>query len=130
MKLTNLFECRFQGGRAASAPQRREGQGHKVTMASADDEIMNTADETGLLPGEHPRQGIPAGGEYHPILPHLVYSKEELDELYPPLAAPEAVDHEDPLNDENDSFLKDGMKMVKDFVSACSTNGRRRRSAD
>ena len=129
MKLTNLFECWFQGGRAESAPQRREGPGKKVTMASAD-AIMNTGDETGHLPGEHPLQGIPAGGEYHPILPHLVYTKEELDELYPAMAAPEAADHEDPLNDANDSFLREGMKVVRDFVSACSTNGRRRRSAD
>ncbi len=35
MKLVELFDCRFQGGRAASAPQVRQSSGTKTTMAEA-----------------------------------------------------------------------------------------------
>jgi hypothetical protein len=103
MDLTEIFRCQFQGGRAASAPQRREGTGGKTQMAEA-----NMVKETDM------------------ILPHLVFGPEELDRRYPPLVAPEAVDTEDLTKDEEDGIIVEGNKVVKDFVQQCAVQGRRR----
>ena len=64
------------------------------------------------------------------ILPHLAFSPEELDQRYPPLVAPEAVDTEDLTRDDEDEIIIEGNKIVKDLVSACALQGRRRHLAD
>ena len=106
MSLTEIFRCQSQGGRAASAPQRREGAGDKVQMAEA-----NMIKETGM------------------VLPHLAFSPEELDRRYPPLIAPEAVDTEDRTKDDEDELTIEGNKTVKDLISACALQCRRRHLA-
>jgi len=107
MSLTEIFRCQFQGGRAASAPQRREGVGDKVQMKEA-----NMVKEDDM------------------ILPHLTFSPEELDRRYPPLVAPDAVDTEDLTKDDEDELILEGNRIVKDLVSACALQGRRRHLAD
>ena len=64
------------------------------------------------------------------ILPHLTFTPEELDERYPPLVAPEAVDTEDLTKDAEDMIIVEGVRIVKDLVSACAQQGRRRHLAD
>ena len=61
------------------------------------------------------------------IFPHLMFSEKELEEKYPRLVAHEELDTEDLLKDEDDGLLREGMRVVGDFVEACSTRGRRRR---
>ena len=97
MSLTEIFRCQFQGGRAASARQRREGVGDKVQMKEA-----NMIKEDDM------------------ILPHLTFSPEELDRRYPPLVAPDAVDTEDLTKDDEDELILEGNRIVKDLVSACA----------
>ena len=58
-----------------------------------------------------------------PIMPHRLYSVEDLDELYPPLGAVEAVDDE---NEEKDSLLDEGVKTARGIVKQASEFGRRR----
>ena len=64
------------------------------------------------------------------ILPHLTFSPEELDKRYPPLVASEAVDTEDLTKDNEDELILEGARIVKDLVSACALQGRRRHLAD
>ena len=107
MSLTEIFRCQFQGGRAASAPQRRDDSGDKVQMTDA-----NMIKETDM------------------VLPHLAFSPEELDKRYPPLIAPEAVDTEDLTKDEEDGLVIEGAGVLKGLVNACAVQGRRRHLAD
>ena len=62
-----------------------------------------------------------------PIMPHLVYDSEKLKELYPPFTVPEAVDAEDPLNDDDDMVIKAGDLIIKELITATATQGRKRR---
>ena len=107
MKLTRLYDCRFLDGRAASAPQRREGKSGKTTMAGAC--LVNGDLDDDL------------------IVPHLMFSDEELEKRYPKLVAHDEEDTGDLLKDDDDILLREGMRIVGDFVEACSTRGRRRR---
>ena len=100
MQLTGLFDCRFSGGRAAAAPQTRTTAGIKGTLAE-----------------------VHALEECTPIMPHRVYEREALDELYPPLAVADAVDDEE---DEVDPVLAHGMEIVEDIVDRAVNFGRRR----
>ena len=60
-------------------------------------------------------------------MPHLVYGEQALRKLYPPLEVPEAVDAEDPQNDEGDALVEAGNKVIKDIVKATEQQGRKRR---
>ncbi len=136
-QLTKLYDCHFLEGRAQSAPQMRPGASGKVTMAAAEDRIsaVNPSDQrTYDRPGEHPLQGIPAealaahgeeGDEgIESWMPHKVFDKEELDERFPSLRAPEAEDLEDPQQDEGDAIYTHGMAIAADIVKDMSRYGR------
>ena len=58
-----------------------------------------------------------------PIMPHRLYSVEQLDELYPPLRAVEAVDDE---SEERDELLEEGFRVAMGIVKQASQFGRRR----
>ena len=60
--------------------------------------------------------------EPSPIMPHLLHQAEQLDELYPPLAAVEAVDDE---SEERDELLEEGIRVAKGIVTEASKFGRR-----
>ena len=109
--LTKLFELEFRGGRAASAPQTRESAGSKATLA-----------EALAVDGGHGSEGEPA-----PIMPHRNRSGDELDQLYPPIEAVEAVDDDEI---DNDALLEKGLKIAKDIVVQASNFGRRRVQRD
>ena len=61
------------------------------------------------------------------IMPHLEYDQSSLDVLYPSLSVAEAVDADDPLNDEEDPLLLEGQRRAQALVDACNEQGRRRR---
>ena len=58
-----------------------------------------------------------------PIMPHRLYSVEDLNELYPPLRAVEAVDDE---SEEKDALLDEGVGIARGIVRQASEFGRRR----
>ena len=109
--LTALFEAEFRGGRAASAPKTRATTGVRPTMA----EVMalsqcNAEEEMGELTDM-------------PIMPHRVYSAEELDEIYPSLEAVEAMDDEEL---EHDDLLEHGLQIAEGIARDASIFGRKR----
>ena len=73
-KLVELHGCKYLGGRAATAPTTRKGTSSKTTMASAsahmDPQVqsLTTRNEAGT-----------DEVETSPIMPHLLYSDQELD---------------------------------------------------
>jgi len=104
-----LFDCWFRDGRAKGAPQMRTGKSEKSTISAAD---MAAAVDDELPPL---------------IMPHLEYSQSSLDLLYPSLSVAEAVDADDPLNDEEDPLLLEGQRRAQALVDACKEQGRRRK---
>ena len=61
------------------------------------------------------------------IMPHLECDQSSLDLLYPSLSVAEAVDADDPLDDEQDPLLLEGQRRAQGLVDACREQGRRRR---
>ncbi len=59
-------------------------------------------------------------------LPHVQYSIEEMDALYPPFIAPPAVDAGDPHNDDHGTLLHEGYRLAKEIAHDASVQGRRR----
>ena len=105
--LTVLFSCHFRGGRAESAPKTRTTATARTTMADACD--------------------VYAVQEQLPEMPHLSYTGKELDELFPSLVAPPAVDTEDLNGDKDDHILQEGMRLARDIAEASDIHGRLRR---
>ena len=60
-------------------------------------------------------------------MPHLEYSQSALDILYPSLSVAEAVDADDPPNDDEDPLLLEGQRRAQALVDACKEQGRRRK---
>ena len=104
---TELSDLECQGGRAESAPQTRGSTSGRATMA----EVMAVDSGHGL-----DREPIP-------IMPHRCCSVGQLDELYPPLSAVEAVDDE---SEERDELLETGVEIARGGVKEASQFGRRR----
>ena len=103
--LTEIFDCKFRGGRPDAAPKLREIPSNKMTMADT----------------------CIAEAEARPSMPHLEHSMEELDRLYPGIPVPKAVDDGDPQADEHEPLLEEGLRRAKDLVKSCEEQGRRRR---
>jgi len=104
-----LFDCWFRDGRAKGAPQLRTGRSEKSTISAAD--MAATVDD-----------------ELPPlIMPHLKCDQASLDVLYPSLSVAEAVDADDPLDDESDPLLLEGQRRAQALVDTCREQGRRRK---
>ena len=112
--LVELFGCRFLKGRAASAPLMRRGGTTKTTMASAGKDLgavtSGDVDDLGSVPGgdDECNEELP-----DPIMPHVLYSKDRLEELHPRFPAP-ADDKLDDLQDDAQdatTFTKDCSKV-------------------
>ncbi len=116
IKLTDIFECKFRGGRAASAPLTRKTTGTKTTMAEA-----NAVEDI------EDAEGVSSVGEtaMNPLMPHKLYDRVQLRNLYPPLEVPEDTDNEAP-DDENDDLLTEGARVVKEIIREAEELGRRR----
>ena len=113
VKLTNLFDCQFRGGRAESAPKTGATTGTKSTMAD-----------------QHIIAPVHRDGEDDPIMPPRTMTATELDLAYPPMAAPAAVDTADPQDPEDDPLLKEGVRLASEIWQAASVQGRRRKMKD
>ena len=105
--LVGLHGCSFVSGRAATAPQTRTGQTGKKTIAEAD---LNAA--------EH---------EPVPIMPHLEYTREALDLVYPSLVAAQDVVESDETDwDSWDKIMVRGEEIIKEIRERTISDGRRR----
>ena len=118
-KLVALLGCRYTGGRAESAPQRRVlGGEQKVRIAEA-----NVVTEEGV-------DSAPTA--YNPVMPHLLYpNRSEMDRHYPRLTAADDIEgDEDALRDLEDNTFMQGQKVVEEIRTDLIANGRRRRPVE
>ena len=122
--LVGLFDCSFRGGRAESAPQTRVVGDERVIMAEAHSVCAATISTT--APGQARVASVHASND-ETIFPHIVYGEDELNELYPSITAPEAVDAEDPQDQARDPVLEAGLRCARDLVQAGREQGLRRR---
>ena len=110
--LMELFDCKFQGGRAESAPKTRQAPSSKRTMAAheqAPDEVML------------------AQGENKPIMPHRSYSPAELDHRHPTIQVHDTeYDCDDMVKDQDDTTLQAGLKIAEGIWQDTEEHGRRR----
>ena len=120
MKLVELFGCRFQGGRAEAAPLTRTQASSKATISDA----MGSHQERAQSQGETYAVQI---SENDPVMPHIVYSPEDLNELYPAIEVPDEIDGDDPADPENDPMYRAGMNTVADLMYHLAQQGRRRK---
>ena len=104
-KLVGLFDCKFLGGRAESAPETRVEATKKVTMADINEVISDTS---------------------APYMPHTLLRKEDLDTHFPSVEVPEAVDAGDPHEGAVDQTFQAGMNTVAKLIKAMGEQGRRR----
>jgi len=114
LELVDLFDCRFVGGRAESAPALRREAGGKKTMASYDD----TGEQVNSVEAEQP------SGEQAPFFPHLLLSRPELDEAYPSLKAPDDFDAAN--GETTEPTLQAGLRVAASIAKAMKVHGRTR----
>jgi len=112
--LVNLFGCKYMDGRSDAAPLVRQGVSTRVTIGEA-------VRSKGEMIAEVQTAEV--------IIPHLVYSAEELDRVYPPMEAPD-----DPYDeatkcareDSQDGILQNGLRRAAEIAGEAALHGRRR----
>ena len=111
--LTRLFDCYFRDGRAASAPQLRQGKTSGVKIAEADfqGEICAISDANEWPLGVLDPASEEEGGE--PCMPHVLYQDSVLDNVYPSLKAPQQLDLDDLQNDAWDAVCQRGLREAQ-----------------
>ena len=127
LKLVELFNCKYVGGRAASAPQLRRGASSKTTLADAD-ELNAAADRPSAAAEKEEPQA--SACERPPMMPHTLYPHDELDKLFPPLEAPDAEcldDSHERAAEAQDAVLQHGLRLANQIQDDMVANGRRRR---
>ena len=108
-QLVQLYGCHFLSGGAESAPKTRTQPTDKIRIAEADQlQGMEEQEEKG-----------------DGIMPHMMYTKEDLDVEYPSLQVP----HDDALDDaeECDQVLEHGLKFARDITAKTAAEGRKRK---
>ena len=116
MKLVDLFECAFRGGRAESAPTMRTHPSGKITMADMNG--LSRGDDDGDEGQDE---------EADPVMPHKEYSAKELDSKYPPLKVPDDDDC-DYGEERGHPMLKEGNRIAKIIVEDAKEHGRKKRA--
>ena len=116
-KLIDLFGCRYMGGRADSAPLMRRGTSSKATMASSGANV-----DAVEIDSEAKEEQV------DPMMPHLMFEKEELDERYPIITAPIEEELYDFNSDEHDAVFQTGLKIAEQIKSETKTHGRTRKN--
>ncbi len=113
MSLVRLFDAEYRGGRAPNAAQTRKAPIGRKTIAEADieKEAINE---------------IHDDGQRDPVMPHRIYSKDQLNELYPAFTVPDAPDADDPLAGEQDHLLDHGLKRAQEIMKEAEDSGRKR----
>ena len=95
LQMVRLLGCRYADGRAESAPQRREGNVQKTTMAEANS--FTDVDFDG------------------PFMPHLIFAGELLDRYFPSIEAAEDLPENPTHNDLEDENFQYGMKVAEEI---------------
>jgi hypothetical protein len=126
-KLVALHGCKYLDGRASSAPQVREGDSTKATMASlgggliaAAVSAVDVAQVDIAPPAVEPSQADPA-------MPHLVLFGQALDNAFPPMTAPKDEDLQDADLDEDDATLQVGLREAVAIAAEARDQGRKRK---
>ncbi len=112
--LVSLFGCKYMVGRSEAAPLVRQGASTRVTIGEA----VRSKGEM-----------IAEVQTSEAIIPHLVYTDEELDKMYPPMEAPD-----DPYDettkcaqaDTHDGILQAGLRRAAEIAGEAAIHGRRR----
>ena len=144
-KLVALHGCKYLGGRAASAPQVREGETTRTTMASAGGGLIGATGD-GLSSAAHPPRvgAVEYSGTLHgsgspdedstqhlgsgsPTMPHLAMSGQALDDAYPPMRVPEDEILQDAVRDEDDATFQAGLREATEIARQARDHGRLRR---
>ncbi len=64
-----------------------------------------------------------------PIMPHRLFSDDELDALYPAFSASAEVDNPDVAQDSEDRVLQHGWKLASEICKEMQSYGRTKREA-
>ena len=100
--LTAMFDCFFAGGRAASAPKLRREKGSKKTLGDEEPGPPDLDEHLGAVQPDDTAR-----------MPHLEYTPQTLDALYPPYNAPPGeVQHTEPQH--NDALLEKGLRSSRE----------------
>ena len=142
-KLVALHGCKYLGGRAASAPQVREGETTRTTMASAGGGLIGATGDGLSSAAQTPRVGaVGCSGTLHgsgssdetsdlgsgsPAMPHLTMSGQALDDAYPPMRVPEDEILQDAVRDEDDATFQAGLREATEIARQARDHGRLRR---
>ena len=118
--LSKLYELEFRGGRAASAPTTRKTAGTRSTMAEVH---AMTTDTTQTQHHNTTRDHDGNTTEDTPIMPHRMFSEEDLNRIYPSIEAVDAVDGED---EPADALLEQGERVAKEIMEQANSIGRKR----
>ena len=111
--LSKLYELEFRGGRATSAPATRKSTGTRPTMAEVHSMTETASRDDATHDATHDR----------PIMPHRIFSQDELDARYPSIEAVEAVDEDEK---EQDPLLQEGERIAKQIMEQANAVGRKR----
>ena len=105
--------CKYLGGRAASAPQMREGETTRTTMASGGGGLIGATGD-GL-------------SDASPTMPHLELRGQALDAAYPPMQVPEDEILQDAARDEDDATFQAGLREAVEIAKEARDHGRKRK---
>ncbi len=120
--LVRLYDCEFRDGRAESAPKLRRGESGKQTLANED--RLNAVSEKERSQEEEEEE------EAMPWMPHTSLNRQELDDRFPSLQAPDDESLEDVVRDGDDPLLQYGHKIAQRITEDMAVRGRTRHDAD
>jgi len=127
LELVQLFQCEFRTGRAATAPTLRTDQGTKATMADYHDDAER---EDAEVHNVDVKQPPPTNDDNEDattplIMPHMAFTEDELDRLYPSLTAP--PDFDAPGAEDCEPTLEVGLREAETIAQAMRQFGRTKR---
>ncbi len=125
--LTKLFDCYFRDGRAAAAPLLKKGDTKGVKIAEADldhDQLLAVTDANAWAEGILDPEGDRGDPSEAPCMPHMVYSNDALDRLYPSLEAPPELDMDDTQQDAWDHIYQRGLREAQEIEDTMKALGR------
>ena len=106
--LVGLLGCQFRGGRAEAAPNMRQAEGTKTTMAAK----------------EQPTEFDINNLETWDCMPHLMTGV--IEQMFPAAEVPAANSDADIINDEDDLLWRRGLAIGEDMMRLAAKAGRRR----
>ncbi len=116
--LVALHGCRYRGGRADSAPLMRKSGSSHVPMAEADRELSAVQRDTAAEDD---------GGTAAAIMPHLEWSRDKLDHIYPSITPPKDEQLDDLQDDSDDVVFQRGLELSEEIRQETAAQGRRKK---